>query len=897
MRLFLLILIGFAFGSSPLTAQIHNPVKWTYETKDLGADKFELIFKAKIENGWSIYSQYLESDDGPVKTSFEYDPGKHFSLVGKNEEGGGRKESYDKIFEMNLIKFKKDANFKQIVKISDYSKPITGYLEFMTCDDTKCLPPKQIDFEFKLESQEKAAAPKTGAVESTLEKQAAEIAKIDELKIEGVVEAVEETKKAEKLAQGSGNNSGHGKGKINTRDPAKSVDGKGQIFDPVSWTGEVVDNGDGNYALNFKADIDEGWHIYSMFIDEGGPIPTSLNFDEAASLSLAGKPTENSPNVIKVYDKGFEMDLVEFKKEATLTQNINTSDAQQPITGFLEYMVCDAIGCLPPKIVPFKMVPATKAVLLGDEAEEIADSGTGIMAANIVNGEIDQAIAPIQATYKEPIGDCGEEDVATGNSLWWTFFLGFLGGLVALLTPCVWPMIPLTVSFFTKGSKDRASGIKNGLAYGISIIVIYVGLGSLINAIFGPTALNALSTNWIANVLFFVMFIAFAISFFGYYEITLPSSWANKSDAMAEKGGYIGTFFMAATLSLVSFSCTGPIIGSALVTAASNPIGPIVVMLGFSAALALPFGLFAAFPAWLNTLPKSGSWMTSVKVVLGFVELALALKFLSVADMTMHWGILKYEVFLALWVIIAFATAAYLFGYIRFAHDTKLTKLSPARGAFGLLFLAFGIYLITGFQTNDKTGQYNSLSLMSGLAPPAIYNLLKPEPEVDPLLKSEYSTYTKCANNLDCFKDYYEGVSYAKKNNLPVLLDFTGYGCVNCRKTEEHIWIDDRVWEKLDQDFVLISLYVDDREKLEQILVSANTKERLRNVGSKWADFQIVNFQQNSQPLYVMMTPEEQVLAAPRGYKEGIKGYIEFLECGLETFKGMERDGQLGSLN
>ncbi|NNE29496.1 MAG: hypothetical protein HKN16_07655, partial [Saprospiraceae bacterium] len=413
---------------------------------------------------------------------------------------------------------------------------------------------------------------------------------------------------------------------------------------------------------------------------------------------------------------------------------------------------------------------------------------------------------------------------------------------------------------------------------------IYVGLGMLINGIFGPTALNALSTNWIANVLFFVLFVVFAISFFGYFEITLPASWANKSDAMAEKGGFLGTFFMAGTLSIVSFSCTGPIIGSALVTAASNPAGPAIVMLGFSAALALPFGLFAAFPAWLNSLPKSGSWMTSVKVVLGFVELALALKFLSVADMTMHWGILKYELFLALWVIIALATAAYLFGLIRFPHDSPLRKLSPVRGTFALAFLGFGIYLVTGFFTNPKTQQYNSLSMMSGLAPPAIYNYLKPEPILDSDLKQEYLTYSKCANNLNCFKDYYEGLSYAQKNNLPVLLDFTGYGCVNCRKTEEHIWIDDRVWEKLDQEFVLISLYVDDREKLEQILVSKNTQDRLRNVGNRWADFQIVNFEQNSQPLYVMMAPDEKVLAAPRGYKEGIKGYLEFLECGLETF-------------
>ncbi len=930
MRQILLTFLVLCTMSFSVSAQIFNPVKWSHEAKSLGNDQFELIYTAKIDDGWSIYSQYLESDDGPVKTSFEYDKGAHFTLDGKNVETGGKKEAYDAIFDMQLIKFKKNGIFTQKISVNDYSKPITGYLEFMTCDDTKCLPPKTIDFEFKL-SAEKKGTGKTGAIDTKKATQAAKdvvniekpkkaIAKVEQSvkettkkaveKVESVkqeikqpIDKISKTKEEKAATQGSGelnaSNAGSGLGSLKVDlggndDSASNGFNNGGLLDPVKWSGKLEKKGEGDYVAEFTAKIQDKWAIYSQYLEsDDGPNPTVFTFEEADHYSLVGK-NEESGGYKKAFDPVFDMTVAKFKKNAIFRQQLKVEDPTKPIVGYLEFMTCDETKCLPPKYVDFKFTPANNTFLVGKEATATAENvAASASTAKIVGNEIDQAIPAIQATYKEPIGDCGEEDVATGNSLLWTFILGFLGGLIALLTPCVWPMIPLTVSFFTKGSKDRASGIKNGLIYGISIIAIYVGLGLLITTLFGPTALNALSTNWIANVAFFVMFIAFAISFFGYYEITLPASWANKSDAMAEKGGHLGTFFMAATLSLVSFSCTGPIIGSALVTAASNALGPAIVMLGFSSALALPFGLFAAFPAWLNTLPKSGSWMTSVKVVLGFVELALALKFLSVADMTMHWGILKYETFMVLWIILAFACAAYLFGYIRFAHDSKLMKLSPARGGIGVLFLAFGIYLCTGFMTNDK-GTYNSLSLMSGLAPPAGYNILKGKGALDASIKEEYSTYTKCANNLNCFKDYYEGMSFAKKRNLPVLLDFTGHGCVNCRKTEEHIWVDENVWDKLNNEFVLISLYVDDREKLEETLVSKNTQERLRNIGNKWADFQIVNFQQNSQPLYVMVTPEEEVLAAPRGFKEGTQDYLEFLECGLETFNGMKKDGKIG---
>ena len=466
------------------------------------------------------------------------------------------------------------------------------------------------------------------------------------------------------------------------------------------------------------------------------------------------------------------------------------------------------------------------------------------------------------------------------------FIFGFLGGLLALLTPCVFPMIPLTVSFFTKETKKK--GWVNALIYSISIVVIYVSMGILITVVFGPEALNGLSTSWIANTIFFVIFVFFAFSFFGFYEITLPSSWSNKSDRMADKGGLIGIFFMAFTLALVSFSCTGPIIGTALVQAASNPLGPFIVMLGFSLALALPFGLFAAFPAWLNTLPRSGGWMNSVKAVLGFLELALAFKFLSVADLTSHWGFLKYELFMGIWVIIFFLMTLYLFGKIKFPHDSPIKKLSKKRIGFALVSAVLTLYLASGFLPNEKTGQYNALTLMSGLAPPANYNFFMPSGKVDKSIKERYPSYTMCTNNIPCFKDYYEGMNYAKEINKMPFLDFTGHGCVNCRKVEEHIWVDDEIRNKLINDCVLISLYVDDDKKFDDIKISVriDSTYKIRNVGNKWSDFQQSNFKQNTQPLYVMLTLDEEVIANPRGYRpdEGVEEYEQYLECGLQTF-------------
>lgn len=707
-RKILFLLVAGLMISAGVNAQIFDPVKWTFESKSLGDDKFELTATAIIDETWSVYSQYLESQDGPIPTTFEFEKGA-YELIGKVEEDKlNRKEIQDPVFQMKVVKFYHKAIFRQKVKVKDYSKPIKGYLNFMTCNNERCLPPKDVDF------------------------------------------------------------------------------------------------------------------VYT--------------------LKAAGKTTETSKHATE--EKVASID--------TAKSQIATADTNKAVS---------------------------KPLSAGLPAESIC------ARIKSDDGFLDQRISSIIDTYKTPLGNCGTEDTTRNLSLIWTFLFGFLGGLIALLTPCVFPMIPLTVSFFTKGSKDKKSGMRNGILYGLSIIIIYVTIGLLITAVFGATALNALSTNWIANSLFFLIFIFFAISFFGYYEITLPSWLANKSDAMADKGGLVGIFFMAFTLAIVSFSCTGPIIGSAIVESAKSAIGPFVVMLGFSIALALPFGLFAAFPAWLNTLPKSGSWMNSVKVVLGFLELALAFKFLSVADMTSHWGILKYEIFMGIWVIVFAMMTVYLFGKIRFPHDSPVNKLTITRKAFALLSLIWTFYLISGFFYNDVTKSYDSKLLLSGLAPPAHYNYFIKEEELDATIKSKYPSYSKAANNLNCFKDYCDGLAYARETGKPILIDFTGYGCVNCRKTEEHIWVSDKVRNKINNDYVLISLYVDDKQKLDKIKKSTSRNDRIKTVGDIWADLQIVNFQQNSQPLYVLMTPDEKVLAKPRGYKEGVKEYDQFLQCGLDAYK------------
>lgn len=865
------------------------PVKWSTDITPVSEGVYELSWKADIDKGWTVYSQYTD-DNGPVPTSINFES-EGFELAGKSIETGHKKEGYDKMFDVDVVKFLADEPFviKQKIKVKNGTKNVTGYLTYMTCNDEMCLPPTDVEFDLAIPLTKGTRATKTikdkadNVKEQITKTTTNSITSAGAKAIESASSTVNTVKeKTEEVATSFSLNSDI-EIDDNNNDSHESDSGE---FNPVSWSFDFVELGNDEYELKYIAKMQDSWSVYSQFTSDDGPVPTEIVYEENTGAKLLGKATEDGHKK-EGPDPLFDgVKVIKFLSDQpfTLTQKIKaTKDAK--LAGYLTYMTCDDSHCLPPTDVEFMVDIASK--YLGPK--KAMTSNTGISKMNIGEDNIlDQSIPTIKETYANPPRDCGGED-NSDQGLLWSFVLGFMGGLLALLTPCVFPMIPLTVSYFTKDTKR--SGLMNGLIYGASIVVIYVAMGLILTAVFGEEALNALSTNWIANTLFFVIFIFFAFSFFGYYEITLPSSWTTKTDSIADKGGLIGIFFMAFTLALVSFSCTGPIIGSAIVSAASNAVGPAVVMLGFSLALALPFGLFAAFPSWLNSLPRSGGWMNSVKVILGFLELAFAFKFLSVADLTSNWGILKYELFLGIWVLVAIGMALYLFGFIKFPHDSPVKKLSPTRWVLGLGSVALALYLATGFIVNpENRSSYIPKGLTSGIAPPANYNMFLEKANVDKNIKAKYPSYTKCANDIPCFKDYYEGLNYAKEINKPVFLDFTGHGCVNCRKTEEFIWVKPEVKKKLSEDFVLVSLYVDDRKKLDKTILSKRldpqgNNVKIRNVGNKWADFQIVNFKQNSQPLYVMMQNDEKVISNPRGFREGAEEYLDYLDCGLDALK------------
>jgi len=635
---------------------------------------------------------------------------------------------------------------------------------------------------------------------------------------------------------------------------------------PVQWTWKAEKISDTEYNLKFIAEIEEGWTLYSQFIGDDGPIPTTFEFTIGEHYELVGVAEEEG-KIKKGMDPVFGIEVTKFMKgPAYFTQKIKVNDPNQPIIGYVTFMTCDDEQCLPPTDVDFKFA-------LSDLAATVE-----------TNANVDLAAYPLSDIQLDKSGtavECGTttNSIDEQSSLGWIFVAGFLGGLLALLTPCVFPMIPLTVGFFTKNSSDKPKGIRDAVIYGLSIIGIYVALGMLITGIFGADALNLLSTNATFNIFFAILFIVFALSFFGLFEITLPSSWANKAESMSDKGGLIGIFFMAFTLSLVSFSCTGPIIGTLLVETATGggptilgriPVGPLVGMLGFSVALALPFALFAAFPSWLNSLPKSGGWMSDVKVTLGFVELALALKFLSVADLTMGWKILPYEAFLAIWVFCSLGLVLYFLGMLKFPVNYTKPKRTSIKTAMSVGFLALTVYLAAGFRYSEVSNTFTTPSLVSGIAPPAGHS---------------YIYENDCPLNVDCYKDFESGLAEAQKQNKPILLDFTGHGCVNCRKMEDNVWSEDGVLELIRDDYVLVSLYVDDRKKLDQPYASPFDNSTRRTVGNKWADFQAIQFDRQSQPYYVLLSPDGKVLNKPVAYTPDKDEYQTFLECGLNQFK------------
>ncbi len=651
-----------------------------------------------------------------------------------------------------------------------------------------------------------------------------------------------------------------------------------QIYEPVKWSTSVDKISESEFELIATATIDQGWHLYSQSIPEDGPIPTTFSFkDIDGKYKLVGKTKEDEGH--EEFDKVFEMNIKYFEDKASFKQRILllTND-KIDITETVEFMVCDDSNCLPPTEVELNFSVQGKA------ATDTNISNDTIESSNKIT--IDKPKDEVEKNNS--INKTTKKDKQKNKGLLSIFLIAFFSGFAALLTPCVFPMIPMTVSFFTKQSKTRAAGIKNAIIYGISIIIIYVLLGSLVVAIFGADSLNALSTNVWFNLIFFLLLVIFAISFLGAFELTLPSSWGTKVDAQADKGGLIGIFFMALALAIVSFSCTGPIVGTLLVEAASKGgIAPIIGMLGFSLAIALPFALFAAFTGWLNSLPKSGGWLNTVKVVLGFLELALAFKFLSNADLVLQLHLLEREVFLAIWIAIFGALTLYLFGKIQLPHDSPLTHISVGRLSFGLIVLSFTIYLIPGLWGAP-------LKFISGFPPPMQYS--ESPNGVGYMKFSNSDSTTKESlpegskygpHNIVAFLDYNKGMEYAKKENKPILLDFTGHACVNCRKMEERVWSDPKILDILKNDIVLISLYVDDKRALpeDEQYTSETTGKKIKSIGNKWSDFQIKKYKANAQPYYILLDHNGDNLNEYSAYDPDIESYLAWLKEGIGNFK------------
>jgi len=645
-----------------------------------------------------------------------------------------------------------------------------------------------------------------------------------------------------------------------------------QILNPVKWVTSVEKVSESEYDLLIQATIEEGWHLYSQNVPEDGPIPTNFTFVKTDAYELVGNTSEEEGHT--VFDAVFNMNIKYFENKAVFKQRVKIlSKSNFKITGEVEFMVCDDSSCLPPTFVDLEFPIQTKK---------------GITSVNFNTKEKKETAKSTEIKNKIKLK---KEKKPLDKSLLTIFLIAFLSGFAALLTPCVFPMIPMTVSFFTKQSKSKAAGIKNALIYGASIIIIYVALGWLVSFFFGADALNALSTNVWFNVFFFIILVIFAVSFLGAFEIVLPSSWGTKVDAQADKGGIIGIFFMALALAIVSFSCTGPIVGTLLVQAAAggNHIGPIVGMLGFSLALAIPFALFAAFPGWLNSLPKSGGWLNTVKVVLGFLELALAFKFLSNADLVLdlHW--LEREVFLAIWIAIFGTLALYLFGKIQLPHDSPLTHISVGRLSLGLISLMFTIYMIPGLWGAP-------LNLISAFPPPQHYSESPYGVGFSKLGGGSNNNHSDipegahlmAPHDILAFNDYDLGLAYAKKVNKPVMLDFTGKACVNCRKMEQNVWPKDKILNILKNDVVLISLFVDDKRPLpegEEVDSKLHPGKKLRYIGQKWSEMQTIKYGANAQPFYVLMNHNEENLNDPVAYTPNVDEYYKWLKEGIANFK------------
>ena len=663
------------------------------------------------------------------------------------------------------------------------------------------------------------------------------------------------------------------------------------LRDIVSWTRTVEDNSPTEKTIVLTASIKPNWHLYATELPAGGPTPTHLLVDKISGAELVGKLTSDAKPIEK-YDPNFEMTLRFFSGKVSFRQKIRITDPKKfAFEGAIRHMACDDERCLSPSNWDFSVqakdlgklseaapaattetpAPQAPTPIMGEPSADSTTSAPDTLSANqeTAQGGVSDLWAPVIPELKA-YGDKALNQAE--GSLWMLLVGGFLGGLVALVTPCVWPMIPMTVSFFLKRSKDRKKGIRDAILYGISIIVIYVALGLAVSAAFGASALNDLATNAYFNIAFFLLLVFFAISFFGAFELVLPASWTSKMDQKADSAsGLVSIFFMAFTLSLVSFSCTGPIIGTLLVQAATSSSGilaPAIGMLGFALALALPFTLFAIFPNLLQSMPKSGGWLNSVKVVLAFIELALALKFLSVADLAYGWHILDREVFLSLWIVIFTLLGLYLIGKIRFPHDTPQEKTPIPALFLAIVSFAFALYMVPGLVGAP-------LRAISAFSPPLSTQDLN-------LYKGEVHAQ---------FSDYETGMAYAKQVGKPVIIDFSGYGCVNCRKMEASVWTDANVKATLDNDYVLITLMVDEKTALPETIEveEAGKKVKLRTIGDKWSYLQRMKFGANAQPFYVLLDNEGKPLASSYAYNEDVPAYMDFLKSGLAEYTARKK--------
>ncbi|WP_455637730.1 cytochrome c biogenesis protein CcdA [Parabacteroides sp.] len=672
-----------------------------------------------------------------------------------------------------------------------------------------------------------------------------------------------------------------------------------QIHQPVKWKIKLEDSKTAEKEIVFTATSDKGWHLYDMNLPEGGPVSTTFTFETLKGAELIGQPVSSVKPTV-VYDELFAMDLRWYPGTVSFTQKVKINDpAKFKIEGEVEFMACNDETCLPPDRVSFNFdAKNTKLTLTADAAlvdkddvtaeqpdtdqvieeaetlttpDPVAKTETIIASPAAIAGELTDNTS-LWTPVIDELKAFGDTTVSATDTSWlFIFFAGFLGGLIALLTPCVWPMIPMTVSFFLKRTKDRKKAIRDALTYGLSIIVIYLVMGLLITGIFGASALNDLSTNAIFNIIFFLLLVVFAVSFFGAFELVLPASWTTKLDSKADSTtGILSIFFMSFTLVLVSFSCTGPIIGTLLVQAASmgNAVGPAIGMFGFALALSIPFSLFAIFPNMLQSMPKSGGWLNSVKVVLGFLELALALKFLSVADLAYGWRLLDREVFIVLWIVIFVLLGFYLLGKIKFSHDSDLKYVSVPRLFMAIISFAFAVYMVPGLWGAP-------LKSISAFAPP--------------LYTQDFSLYDDEVHA--AFDDYETGMAYAKRHNKPVMIDFSGFGCVNCRKMEASVWTDPKVKHILENDYVLITLMVDDKTKLPQpIEIEEHGKVRkLKTIGDKWSYLQRSKFGANAQPFYILLNDEGKPLGPSYAFNEDVSKYIQFLQNGLTQFKNQEK--------